>query len=75
MLESAFILEESAMEWVCLYLTLIKNLPVLGVRKDNYETEEACISANASISETFWCVKQDWLDKGQRKPARAFITD
>jgi hypothetical protein len=47
MLESAFILEESAMEWVCLYLTLIKNLPVLGVRNDNYETEEACISANA----------------------------
>jgi hypothetical protein len=27
------------MEWVCVYLTLVKNLPVLSVRDDDYKTE------------------------------------
>jgi hypothetical protein len=63
------------MEWVCVYLTLVKSLPVLGVRDDNYKTEEACINANAGTSETFWCVQSSWLDKGQRKPVRAFVPD
>ena len=35
------------MEWVCVYLMLVKNLPVLGVGKADYKTEEACINANA----------------------------
>jgi len=63
------------MEWVCVYLTLVKNLPVLGVRDDNYKTEEECINANAGTSDTFWCVTRNWLDQDQRKPVRAFVTD
>jgi hypothetical protein len=27
------------MEWVCVYLTLVKNLPVLGVREEDYKTD------------------------------------
>jgi hypothetical protein len=27
------------MEWVCVYLTLVKNLPVLGVGEEDYKTE------------------------------------
>ena len=27
------------MEWVCVYLTLVKNLPVLGVGAEDYKTE------------------------------------
>ena len=34
------------MKWVCVYLTLVKNLPVLGVGEADYKTEEACITAN-----------------------------
>jgi hypothetical protein len=63
------------MEWVCVYLTLVKNLPVLGVGEEDYKTEEACINANAGMNDTFWCVTRNWLDKGQRKPVRAFVTD
>ena len=64
------------MEWVCIYITMIKNLPVLGVRHDNYKTEEACINANASISgDTFWCVQRNWFDEDEQKPVRAFVTD
>ena len=63
------------MEWVCVYLTLIKNLPVLDVGEDNYKTEEACINANAGKKDTFWCVTRNWLDEGQRKSVRAFVTD
>jgi len=61
------------MEWVCVYLTLVKNLPVLSVRDDTYKTEEACVNANAGSSD--WCVTRNWLDKGQEKPVRAFVTD
>jgi hypothetical protein len=32
-------------------LTLVKNLPVLGVGEEDYKTEEACINANAGTSE------------------------
>jgi hypothetical protein len=63
------------MEWVCVYLTLVKNLPVLGVLEENYKTEEACLNANAGTKDTFWCVTRNWLDIGQRKPVRAFVTD
>ena len=56
------------MEWVCVYLTLVKNLPVLGVGAEDYKTEEACINANAATNDTFWCVTRNWLDEGQRKP-------
>jgi hypothetical protein len=63
------------MEWVCVYLTLVKNLPVLAVRDDTYKTEEACVNANAGSADTFWCVTRNWLDKGQGKPVRAFVTD
>ena len=41
----------------------------------DYKTEEACINANAGTNDTFWCVTRNWLDKGQRKPVRAFVTD
>ena len=34
------------MDWVFVYLTLVKNLPVLGVGEEDYKTEEACINAN-----------------------------
>ena len=37
-------------------------------------TEEACIK-NPGANDTFWCVTRNWLDKGQRKPVRAFVTD
>ena len=57
------------------HLTLVKNLPVLGVREEDYKTEEACINANAGMNDTFWCVTRNWLDKGQRKAVRAFVTD
>ena len=60
---------------VCVYLTLVKNLPVLGVGEADYKTEEACINANAGTNDTFWCVTRNWLDKDQRKPVRAFVTD
>ena len=64
------------MEWVCVYLTLIENLPVLSARQENYSTEEACLNANVGKSDVvFWCVQSNWLEKGQRKPARAFVTD
>ena len=63
------------MEWVCVYLTLVKNLPVLGVGEEDYKTEEACLNANAGTKDTFWCVTRNWLDKGQRKSVRAFVTD
>jgi hypothetical protein len=53
----------------------VKNLPVLGVGEADYKTEEACINANAGMNDTFWCVTRNWLDKGQRKPVRAFVTD
>ncbi len=65
----------AVMEWVCVYLTLVKNLPVLGVGEEDYKTEEACINANAGRNDTFWCVTRNWLDKDQRKPVRAFVTD
>ena len=65
----------AAMEWVCVYLTLVKNLPVLGVGQEDYKTEEACLNANAGTKDTFWCVTRNWLDKSQRKPVRAFVTD
>jgi hypothetical protein len=68
-------LEGGAMEWVYVYLTLVKNLPVLSVGEEDYKTEEACINANVGANETFWCVTRNWLDKGQRKPVRAFVTD
>jgi hypothetical protein len=48
---------------------------VLGVGEENYKTEEACLNANAGTKDTFWCVTRNWLDKGQRKPVRAFVTD
>ena len=67
--------ERAAMEWVCVYLMLVKNLPVLGVGKADYKTEESCINANAGTNNTFWCVTRNWLDKDQRKPVRAFVTD
>jgi hypothetical protein len=63
------------MEWLCVYLTLNKNLPVLSVGEEDYTTEEACINANAGTQDTFWCVTRNWLDKGQRTPVRAFVTD
>ena len=44
------------MEWVCVYLSLAKNLPVLSARDDDYKTEEACMNANAGTSDTFWCL-------------------
>ena len=50
-------------------------LPVLGVGAEDYKTEEACINANAGTNDTFWCVTRNWLDKSQRKPVRAFVTD
>ena len=55
------------MEWVCLYRTLVKNLPVLGVGEADYKTEEACRNANVG-TKTFWCVTRNWLDKVKRKP-------
>ena len=55
------------MEWLCVYLTLVKNLPVLGVGR-RLQNERACINANAGTKDTFWCVTRNWLDKGQRKP-------
>ncbi len=63
------------MEWVCIYVTLVNNLPVLNVRDDRYQTEEACATANAGSNNTFWCVTRNWLDEGQGKPVRAFVTD
>lgn len=64
------------MEWLRVYVTMINNLPVLGVGEDDYKTEEACINANAGVRDTaFWCVPHNWLDKDQRKPVRAFVTD
>ena len=33
------------MDWVCVYLTLVKNLPVLGVGEEDYKTEEVFINA------------------------------
>jgi hypothetical protein len=48
---------------------------VLAVRDDTYKTEEACVNANAGSADTFWCVTRNWLDKGQGKPVRAFVTD
>jgi hypothetical protein len=53
----------------------VRNVPVLGVGEEDYKTEEACINANAGTNDTFWCVTRNWLDKGQRKPVRAFVTD
>jgi hypothetical protein len=49
------------MDWVCVYLTLVKNLPVLGVGEEDYKTEEACINANVGTNDTFWCVTRNWL--------------
>ena len=46
-----------------------------GVGEADYKTEEACINANAGTNDTFWCVTRNWLDKGQRRPVRAFVTD
>jgi hypothetical protein len=54
---------------------LVNNLPVLSVRDDNYKTEAACVNANAGSNDTFWCVTRNWLDKGQGKLVRAFVTD
>ena len=48
---------------------------MLGVGEVDYKTEEACLNANAGTNDTFWCVRRNWLDKGQRKPVRAFVTD
>ena len=63
------------MDWVFVYLTLVKNLPVLGVGEEDYTTEEAFINGNVGTNVTFWCVTRNWLDKGQRKPVRGFVTD
>ena len=59
----------------CAGVPMVKNLPVLGVGEENYKTEEACLNANAGTKDTFWCVTRNWLDIGQRKPVRAFVTD
>jgi hypothetical protein len=32
------------MEWVYIYLTLVKNVPVINVGKDNYKTEQGANS-------------------------------
>jgi hypothetical protein len=64
------------MEWVYVYLTLVKNIPVLSVGKDNYKTEQECQLSNAGRDENpFWCVPRNWLDEGQRRAVRAFVTD
>jgi hypothetical protein len=53
------------MEWVYVYLTLVKNVPVLSVGKENYETEQECHLAHAGRGENpFWCVPRNWLDEG-----------
>jgi hypothetical protein len=58
------------------YLTLAKNIPVLSAGKDNYETEQECQLAHAGRDENpFWCVPSNWLDEGQRRAVRAFVTD
>jgi hypothetical protein len=44
-------------------------------RGGGLQNGEACINANAGTNDTFWCVTRNWLDKGQRKPVRAFVTD
>jgi hypothetical protein len=65
-----------SMEWVYVYLTLAKNIPVLSAGKDNYETEQECQLAHAGRDENpFWCVPRNWLDEGQRRSVRAFVTD
>jgi hypothetical protein len=64
------------MEWVYVYLTMIKDVPVLGVGKDNYKTQVECVDNNAGLTDsTFWCVPRNWLDDDQRHPVRAFVTD
>ena len=64
------------MEWVYIYFTPVKNVPVLSVGKDNYETEQECQLANTGRDENpFWCVPRNWLDEGQRRAVRAFVTD
>ena len=54
-------------------VVLDKSFGAPRVTKDG--VEEACINANAGTNDTFWCVTRNWLDKGQRKPVRAFVTD
>jgi hypothetical protein len=67
---------EESMEWVYVYLTLVKNVPVLNVGKDSYETEQACQLANVGRDDNpFWCVPRNWLDEGQRRAVKAFVTD
>ena len=64
------------MEWVYIYLTLVRNVPVISVGKDNYKTEQECQFAHADRDENpFWCVPRNWLDEGQRRSVRAFVTD
>jgi len=61
-----------SMQWVYVYLTLAKNIPVLSAGKDNYETEQECQLAHAGRDENpFWCVPSNWLDEGQRRAVRA----
>ena len=40
------------MEWVYIYLTLVRNVPVISVGKDNYKTEQECQLAHAGRDET-----------------------
>jgi hypothetical protein len=64
------------MEWVYIYLTLVRNVPIISVGKDNYKTEQECQLAHAGRDENpFWCVPRNWLDEGQRRSVRAFVTD
>jgi hypothetical protein len=39
------------MEWVYIYLTLVRNVPVISVGKDNYKTEQECQLAHAGREE------------------------
>ena len=49
------------MEWVYIYLTLVKNVPVVSVGKDNYKTEQECQLANTGRDENpFWCVPRNF---------------
>ena len=62
------------MEWVLVYLTMISKVPVLGVGDDSYETQEACVDANAGVSDvTFWCVPRNWLDENERRSIPAWV--
>ena len=65
------------MEWVYIYiLGWSGTFPSSVWEKDNYKTEQECQLAHGGRDENpFWCVPRNWLDEGQRRSVRAFVTD